>query len=73
MVLSEAMARTHPKVTHSVEKNGGRESSMGLVWESLGSGLGYVLTGDLLLGKGFTSFVPQFSHLSVGDINSSSL
>lgn len=45
---------------------------MGFVWESLGSDLGYILTGDLLLGKGFTSFVPQFSHLSVGDINSTS-
>lgn len=45
---------------------------MGFVWESLGSGLGYILTGDLLLRKGFTSFVPQCSHLSVGDINSTS-
>lgn len=38
----------------------------------LGSGLGYILTSDLLLGKGFTSLVPQFSHLSVGEINSTS-
>lgn len=38
------------------------ESSTGLVWESLGSGLGYA-TYYMMLGKLFTSFVPQFPHL----------
>lgn len=61
VVLPEARARTHPKVTQTGGEGGwGEKAPRALSGRAWGSGLGCTLTSDLLLRERFTSCVPPF-------------
>lgn len=71
VVFPEARVRTHPKVTQSDGEGGGGERK--LLELCLGEpGVQVLVTHLLVIRCWEKECVPQFPHLSVGDINSTS-